>query len=162
MKSLINRTGGFTIIEVVLVLAIAGLIFLMIFIALPALQRGQRDTGRRNDVSTVVAAIGSYKANNKNSFANLTSHTQLQSYIEGLTQYEPTNVYIGFITQTNPDAYSSVNMQSYANSIYVFRDKECGTISGTTVNLPTKRRSAAVTALLENNGTTTIPYCQNA
>ncbi|MCL2869540.1 prepilin-type N-terminal cleavage/methylation domain-containing protein, partial [Candidatus Saccharibacteria bacterium] len=32
---------GFTIIEVVLVLAIAGLIFLMVFIALPALQRSQ-------------------------------------------------------------------------------------------------------------------------
>lgn len=30
---------GFTIIEVVLVLAIAGLIFLMVFLALPALQR---------------------------------------------------------------------------------------------------------------------------
>ena len=39
--------GGFTIIEVVLVLAIAGLIFLMVFIALPALQRSQRDTERR-------------------------------------------------------------------------------------------------------------------
>ena len=34
---------GFTIIEVVLVLAIAGLIFLAIFITLPALQRAQRD-----------------------------------------------------------------------------------------------------------------------
>ena len=35
---------GFTIIEVVLVLAIAGLIFLMVFLALPALQRSQRDS----------------------------------------------------------------------------------------------------------------------
>lgn len=45
-----GRTG-FTIIEVVLVLAIAGLIFLMIFIALPSLQRSQRDQTRKNDVS---------------------------------------------------------------------------------------------------------------
>ena len=45
--------GGFTIIEVVLVLAIAGLIFLMVFIAFPALQRSQRDTQRRNDLSKV-------------------------------------------------------------------------------------------------------------
>ena len=42
-----NERGGFTIIEVVLVLAIAGLIFLMVFIALPTLQRSQRDTQRR-------------------------------------------------------------------------------------------------------------------
>ena len=49
--------GGFTIIEVVLVLAIAGLIFLMVFIALPALQRSQRDTQRRNDLGRVTNAI---------------------------------------------------------------------------------------------------------
>ena len=42
---------GFTIIEVVLVLAIAGLIFLMVFLALPALQRSQRDTQRKNDMA---------------------------------------------------------------------------------------------------------------
>ena len=39
-----HNKKGFTIIEVVLVLAIAGLIFLMVFVALPALQRGQRDS----------------------------------------------------------------------------------------------------------------------
>ena len=42
-----SQAGGFTIIEVVLVLAIAGLIFLMVFVALPALQRSQRDTQRK-------------------------------------------------------------------------------------------------------------------
>ena len=41
-----NSKKGFTIIEVVLVLAIGGLIFLMVFIALPALQRSQRDAQR--------------------------------------------------------------------------------------------------------------------
>lgn len=56
---------GFTIIEVVLVLAIAGLIFLMVFIALPALQKGQRDTQRRNDVSRFRAQVNQYQANNK-------------------------------------------------------------------------------------------------
>ena len=48
---------GFTIIEVVLVLAIAGLIFLAIFITLPALQRAQRDQARKNDVGLVADAI---------------------------------------------------------------------------------------------------------
>ena len=56
---------GFTIIEVVLVLAIAGLIFLMVFIALPALQRNQRDTQRKNDISRFQEAVERYKANNK-------------------------------------------------------------------------------------------------
>ena len=56
---------GFTIIEVVLVLAIAGLIFLMVFLALPALQRSQRDTQRKNDLSRVQSAINSYQSNNR-------------------------------------------------------------------------------------------------
>ena len=58
---------AFTIIEVVLVLAIAGLIFLMVFIALPAFQRNQRDTQRKNDTSRLKTAIDSYKANNRDS-----------------------------------------------------------------------------------------------
>ena len=56
---------GFTIIEVVLVLAIAGLIFLMVFLALPALQRSQRDTQRKQDVAMVVTALHNWKANKK-------------------------------------------------------------------------------------------------
>ncbi len=66
-----NRTlnnKGFTIIEVVLVLAIAGLIFLMVFIALPALQSSQRDTARKSDVSTVAAAVNSYVSGNRGTF----------------------------------------------------------------------------------------------
>ena len=62
--------GGFTIIEVVLVLAIAGLIFLMVFIALPALQRSQRDTQRRNDLARVATAITQYQTNNNGKLPN--------------------------------------------------------------------------------------------
>lgn len=61
-----KKDKGFTIIEVVLVLAIAGLIFLMVFIALPALQRNQRDTQRRNDMSRAQAALQQYQTNNRN------------------------------------------------------------------------------------------------
>lgn len=60
-----DNQKGFTIIEVVLVLAIAGLIFLMVFIALPALQRSQRDTQRRDDVSRFISQLSSYATNNR-------------------------------------------------------------------------------------------------
>lgn len=60
----INSKEGFTIIEVVLVLAIAGLIFLMVFIALPALQRSQRDTQRRDDMARFLSQLNQYQANN--------------------------------------------------------------------------------------------------
>lgn len=55
---------GFTIIEVVLVLAIAGLIFLMVFIALPALQSAQRNTQREEDLQRFVSAVTDYSGNN--------------------------------------------------------------------------------------------------
>lgn len=54
---LINRKSGFTIIEVVLALAIAGLIFLMVFIALPALQRNRRDSQSKQDLAKVLSAF---------------------------------------------------------------------------------------------------------
>lgn len=60
-----NKQSGFTIIEVVLVLAIAGLIFLMVFVALPTLQRNQRDIQRKQDLSRVTTALASYTQNNK-------------------------------------------------------------------------------------------------
>ena len=63
----LKNKKGFTIIEVVLVLAVAGLIFLMVFLALPALQRAQRDAQRKQDLSRWAAAIASYKSANPNS-----------------------------------------------------------------------------------------------
>lgn len=63
---------GFTIIEVVLVLAIAGLIFLMVFIALPALQRSQRNTEYRNRVSMMITMLDRYKANNRGRYPEST------------------------------------------------------------------------------------------
>ena len=67
--------SGFTIIEVVLVLAIAGLIFLMVFIALPALQRSQRDTQRRDDLARLATAITQYQTNNNNRLPNYSTST---------------------------------------------------------------------------------------
>ena len=72
-KANINSKQGFTIIEVVLVLAIAGLIFLMVFVALPALQRSQRDTQRRNDMSRVDTSLVQYQTNHSNQPINLPS-----------------------------------------------------------------------------------------
>lgn len=56
--------AGFTIIELVMVLAIAGLIFLMVFVALPNIQRSQRDAQRRQDYAALVANMTAYMVNN--------------------------------------------------------------------------------------------------
>ena len=79
-----NKEKGFTIIEVVLVLAIAALIFLMVFIALPALQRSQRDTQRKNDLGRVQTAVQNYQSNNRNKVPDsgtLTGGTFISQYL---------------------------------------------------------------------------------
>ena len=74
---------GFTIIEVVLVLAIAGLIFLMIFIALPALQRSQRDVQRKNQMSSIAAQLEASRSNNKGKYvSDYANNNQLEKFIE--------------------------------------------------------------------------------
>ncbi len=70
--SIKQKEKGFTIIEVVLVLAIAGLIFMMVFVALPGLQRAQRDTQRKNDMARMMTQLSSYSSNNRGAIpANL-------------------------------------------------------------------------------------------
>ena len=105
-KQNINSKKGFTIIEVVLVLAIAGLIFLMVFVALPALQRSQRDTQRRNDMSRVDTSLVQYQTNHSTDSNNLPSGP---------------HAYLGtdYIDATNPPSGST--------------NGECGT--GATANL---------------------------
>lgn len=79
------KEKGFTIIEVVLVLAIAALIFLMVFIALPALQSSQRDTARKNDVSIVAAAVNSWSGNNRGADLTELDGEALQQYARDLS-----------------------------------------------------------------------------
>jgi prepilin-type N-terminal cleavage/methylation domain-containing protein len=59
----LRNQRGFTIIEVLIVLAIAGLIMLVVFLAVPALQRNQRNGGRRTDGSRLAAAANDFVTN---------------------------------------------------------------------------------------------------
>jgi prepilin-type N-terminal cleavage/methylation domain-containing protein len=63
MKQLDNKKG-FTLIEVVLVLAIGGLIFLLAFIAFQQVSTNRRDTQRRADAGRVLAELQNYKTDN--------------------------------------------------------------------------------------------------
>jgi prepilin-type N-terminal cleavage/methylation domain-containing protein len=55
---------GFTIIEVMIVLAIAGLIMLVVFMAVPALQRNSRNTQAKSEASSILGAATEYISNN--------------------------------------------------------------------------------------------------
>lgn len=64
LQNLRKRNEGFTIIEVLIVLAIAGLIMLVVFLAVPALQRNARNNDRKSDVSRIATAVNEWVSNN--------------------------------------------------------------------------------------------------
>lgn len=57
----LSSSKGFTLIEVVLVLAIGGLIFLLAFLAFQQVQTNRRDTQRRSDAGRMLAELQNYK-----------------------------------------------------------------------------------------------------
>jgi prepilin-type N-terminal cleavage/methylation domain-containing protein len=59
-----RKESGFTIIEVLIVLAIAGLIMVVVFLAVPALQRSGRNNAMNTDANNVLTAVGNYSSNN--------------------------------------------------------------------------------------------------
>jgi prepilin-type N-terminal cleavage/methylation domain-containing protein len=61
---------GFTIIEVMIVLAIAGLIMLVVFLAVPALQRSTRNHERKQDASMIAATMADFSNNHGNQLPN--------------------------------------------------------------------------------------------
>lgn len=74
MSKKLNKKG-FTLIEVVLVLAIGGLIFLLAFIAFQQVSRNRRDTQRRADASRIVAELANYKADKNNNLPSSSTNT---------------------------------------------------------------------------------------
>ena len=154
-----DNKKGFTIIEVVLVLAIAGLIFAMVFIALPALQRSQRDHSRENDASVVAAAITKWNSANRNS--GTFSEESLRKYVDKLDQYDKNSE----LKVATPGASMSVA----SNEIKVMRGKKCpastpAPSADDPANITLQNgssRNAVVVVLLENNGSQKQLYCQD-
>jgi len=59
-----RNNDGFTIIEVMIVLAIAGLILIIVLFAVPGLQRNSRNTALKSDAGQMLAYVNDYVANN--------------------------------------------------------------------------------------------------
>ena len=59
-----KNDDGFTLIEITLVLAIAGLVFAAIFIALSGVWADERDNERRSDMMEFIRQLKNYQTNN--------------------------------------------------------------------------------------------------
>jgi prepilin-type N-terminal cleavage/methylation domain-containing protein len=63
-SNIYQKTQGFTIIEVMIVLAIAAMIMMIVFLAVPTLQRSSRNTSRGTDIGAIGAAVDNYISDN--------------------------------------------------------------------------------------------------
>lgn len=179
-KKQMQERGGFTIIEVVLVLAIAGLIFLMVFIALPALQRSQRDTQRRNDLGRMTSAIQQYQTNNNGKLpadgkVDPTEDPDLDEYCQSSTTSNPAECFIkNYMNGVNateneffdPDGWyygltiedmtsgQTESLSEFDHIVYMFKHARC---EGETAVFSNNSRDYAIMYKLEGAGT----YCSN-
>jgi prepilin-type N-terminal cleavage/methylation domain-containing protein len=111
----INRKSkGFTIIEVVLVLAIAGLIFMMVFIAVPAMSRSANDLQRKKDLTRLNQALTSYQSNNNGKLPSTVADWNgfVTGYVRtaGDTFVDPSGTdYVVSTTATLPTTFVATN-----------------------------------------------------
>ena len=81
-----KRQEGFTIIEVLIVLAIAGLIMVVVFLAVPALQRSQRNNQTKTEANNILSAYSNSVSNNGGSNLTASVSTTAGSDAAGVLQ----------------------------------------------------------------------------
>ena len=116
MKKLFNKDQkGFTIIEVMIVLAIAGLIIGVVLVAIPQLQRNQRNSSRKSIVSRIKTEIDNYQGNNNGKIptaaADITSFTT--RYLTGVNRDDPK------LATPMPVSYVTTATDYTAGSVFV-------------------------------------------
>lgn len=129
-----RKEKGFTIIEVLIVLAIAGLILLVVFLAVPALQRNARNTQRKNDVASLLGGMSEYINNNNGSLpANGTGLGSGTTATIGATGTNQVTVTLGYYDAANVDISSTVatNNPNNHEDVIIVKGGKCGT--GTSV-----------------------------
>lgn len=168
-----KRAGGFTIIETMIVLAIAGLILLLVFEAIPQVERSSRNNQRQQDVTAILQAASHYELNHGGVFpptcgvvAPLCNATNEALQYTALTYYEdtqPGNVKI--INQTlpvsNKPAMSSSNPNA-TNEVDVYNYEKCDTnnTGGASTTGAGYEDVVALYALESNNSGAISAICQ--
>lgn len=119
-----KREEGFTIIEVMIVLAIAGLILLVVFLAVPALQRSARNNQVKTDAAALSSAVTEYKNNNDGALPTTAAN------ITGLAKTNPTTVVALNVTPAAGAAYTAAQY-----SVTVYTNGSCGAAGAVTYAL---------------------------
>ena len=153
-KPLSRSRTGFTIIEVLIVLAIASLIMLIVFLAVPALQRNWRNHQRRQDASLIFAAIGDCMIANQNNKSACDTATEVALDTSSLKMY--TGFHYGVPNPGGPNVPPTFDEPSYQFGVKCNADNTRATPS----NVPNQ---FVVSHLLEDNSQYGIAgHCTNS
>lgn len=107
-----KRQAGFTLIEVVLVLAIGSLIFLLAFIAFSQVQRNRRDSGRRAFLTYFVAELINYQQTHGGTFpVSYGTLTSNNGHAVNIPNKDETALYSAY-----GSGEDKLNMDSFVNS----------------------------------------------
>lgn len=98
-----RKEKGFTIIEVLIVLAIAGLILLVVFLAVPALQRNARNTQRKEDVASLMGGISEFINNNNGNLPGQLIETNANTVTLGANGTNQVPVALGYYGSSDVD-----------------------------------------------------------
>lgn len=173
-RSLNDR--GFTIVETIIVLAIAGLILLVVLLAVPALTRNSRNNERRQDVQAILEAISHYELNNSGDMPDSSMHMPKLSYYSSATvnyynlpgqscttSNSGTNITFCFTAnwQDAPAPGASVNgLGSKLDDVVVYNHQKCDpSHQGHATNAGAGYNDVVALYAIETN-TATAPECQ--
>lgn len=122
---------GFTIVETLIALAVGGLLLFVGFMMIPALQRNDRNSQRKQDVASVLQAVSRWELNHSGDVPVAGTYDYLRA--TKMTQYEAFNMLGGDIHMHNFASASvaatitggSVNSLGDINRVDVYHYMKC-------------------------------------
>lgn len=98
----IKLKRGFTLIEIVIVLAIAALIMVVVFLAVTGAQRGQRDQSRKDLMNRTRSSLEAYRGNSGGTYPTVTADQTnfVQQYLNAGATATSTSATISNIVYT--------------------------------------------------------------
>ncbi|HSX42689.1 MAG TPA: prepilin-type N-terminal cleavage/methylation domain-containing protein [Candidatus Saccharimonadales bacterium] len=85
MVSLKNKSKGFTIVELLIVIVVIGILATLVIVTFTGIQQKARDSKRKTDISAIQASLESYYSSNNTypTVADLNSSTWLAANMKG-------------------------------------------------------------------------------
>jgi len=150
--------GGFTIVETLIVLAIAGLILMIVFLAIPTLIRNSRNNQRRQDVQIILGSVSHWELNHSGDIPNTPTDNFLQYDTSKLTYYDPSTE----ITSTTLSPGASIPAYTpNLDKVYIYNYQKCSAASfGTATPQGAGYNDVVALYAIETGNTGLAPQCQ--